>query len=232
MYGAGVHERVAGEHGNFALAKSTSSMYRTVFKHLQTCMEESDRQVILPLSEVDVLTFTSWLLVKQRVRGATVDAYLSALCQVHLVRGVEPPKERPEIVMIVAGAKHKDAVTDRTSGQLIRLRVTVDMLNFIKLKLSKMEMSMQREWLYWAVCALNFFRGFRVNETLSRCESQFDPAFCLLGRDNELRHISVGDKNEEIIQLKLKSPEVDQVRWVALLWMFMPPEACCACSKP
>ena len=205
-------KELLAETANFALAKSTWSTYRTVFKHLQTCMEDSDRQVVLPLSEADVLTFTSWLLVKRGVRGATVDAYLSALRQVHLVKGVEPPKARPEIVkMIVTGAKHRDAAADRTTGRPIRLPVTVDMLNLIKLKLSEMKIPMQRKRLYWAVCALNFFGGFRVHETLSRCESQFDPAFCLLGRDIELRQITVGDKHEEIIQLKLKSPKEDRV---------------------
>ena len=197
---------------NHSLARNTWSTYKTAIKHLQSCMVEMGKPLVLPMSTNDVLAFTSWLLVRRNVRGATVDAYLSALRQVHLINGVEPPNLRPDLVKaVVQGAKHMNYVGDRLEGRPSRLPVTITVLKLIKTEVAAMPCTMQMKRLYWAVCSLNFFGGFRVHETLNRFEGHFDPAFCLLGRDIEIKPVTIDGKKEEVLQLKLKSPKEDRV---------------------
>ena len=205
-------KELLAESANHALSRSTWSTYRTAQNHLEACQREAGRRMELPLSGVDVLAFTSWLLEKRGVRGVTVDAYLSALRQVHLAKGVEPPNLRPEMVkMVVQGRKHMEAAQDRAHGRITRLPVTVDMLKLLKAELADSAYPFQRKRLVWTVCSLNFFGGFRVHETLSKFEGHFDPAFCLLGRDIEVKEVLVNNRRTEILQLKLKSPKEDRI---------------------
>ena len=197
---------------NHSLAKKTWSSYKTAMKHLDTCQEETGRSFSLPMSSNDILLFTSWLLVRRGVRAATADCYLSAIRQVHIVKGHAIPTMRPEVVKsVLKGGRNQNVIKDRAVGRPTRLPVTPSMMKLIKKELSNMEIPIQRKRLIWLICSLNFFGGFRIHETLSRTEREFDPAFTLLARDVELKEVKVGNETEELLQLRLKSPKEDRV---------------------
>ena len=104
-----------------------------------------------------------------------------------------------------------NSVDDRLEGRISRLPVTITVLKLIKMEVATMLCTIQSKRLYWADCSLNFFGSFRVHETLNRFEGHFDPVFCLLGRDIEIKPITIDVKKEEVHQLKLKSPKEDRV---------------------
>ena len=92
---------------NHSLAKGTWSTYKTAYKHIETCNRETGRRISFPMSTEDVLLFTSWLLTIREVKATTAESHLSALRQIHLVKGLVVPALRPDIVKtILTGAKH------------------------------------------------------------------------------------------------------------------------------
>lgn len=196
---------------NHSLAKGTWSTYRTAYRHVETCSTDTGRAISFPMSTDDVLLFTSWLLTTRGVKASTAESYLSALRQIHLVKGLVVPALRPDIVKtIMSGAKHQDTIKERLENKPKRIPVTIDMLKMIKLELGDMNIPQERKRLIWAVCTLNFFGGLRVHETLSRAEGYFDPCFTLLSRDIRIKKIKIGKETEKIIQLRLKSPKEDK----------------------
>ena len=197
---------------NHSLAKKTWQSYGTAIKHLETCQLEAGRRFTFPLKESDTILFTSWLLVRRGVRAATVDSYLSAIRQVHMIKGVTVPNLWPEIVKsVLKGGKNRDIIKDRTEGKRARLPVTINMLKLIKKKLANENMLVSSKRLIWLTCSLNFFGCFRVHETLARLEQSFDPAFTLLYKDLELKEINIEGKPEKVLQLHIKSPKEDRI---------------------
>ena len=197
---------------NHSLAKATWSTYKTVGRHIENCQEETGRRFTFPMSQSDIMLLSSWLLIKREVRGATVEAYLSAVRQIHLAKGLTPPDVRPEIVKtVLKGARHMDTIDDRVTGRRSRLPVTVEMLKIIKLELADMEIPFSMKRLVWMICSINFFGCLRVHETLARSETEFDPCFTLLGKDVELKSVNCEGEEVEILQLKLKSPKEDRI---------------------
>ena len=78
-----------------------------------------------PLATTQLLAFISWLLNKRKVKGTTIEVYLSGLRQLHLVRGHDVQGLRPEIVKsILSGTKHLDTIADRLEEKPKRLPVT------------------------------------------------------------------------------------------------------------
>ena len=204
-------EKALANMANHSLAKNTWSTYKTAYKHIETCSEDTGRSISFPMSSEDVLLFTGWLLSVREVKASTAESYLSALRQIHLIKGLVVPALRPDIVKtILTGAKHVDTIRDRLQNKPKRIPVTVDMLKMIKLELGEMKIPRSQKRLFWAVCTLNFFGGFRVHETLSRAEGYFDPCFTLLRRDIRIKEIKVGKETEKIIQVRIKSPKEDR----------------------
>ena len=197
---------------NHSLAKGTWSTYKTALNHVENCERETGKSINFPMTKADVLLFTSWLLTIRKVKATSAEVYLSALRQVHMVKGFEPPSLRPDIIKtILQGAKHQNTIKDRLEGTPKRLPVTVTMMKMIKLELGNQGLSYKKMRLVWAVCSLSFFGGTRIHEILSRSENYFDPSFTLLRRDIKLKEIRIGDSTEKILQLKLKSPKEDRV---------------------
>ena len=201
------------ETANHSLAKKTWQSYKTASKHMESCQQETGVTFSLPLQERDVLLFTSWLIVRRGVRAATADCYLSAIRQVHMTRGINPPNLRSDLIKsVLKGGKNANVIRDRTQGRPTRLPVTISMMKLIKSELAASNHSYMDKRLIWLVCSLNFYGCFRVHETLARSEKSFDPAFTLLASDVELKTVWRDDgRKEEIIQLKLKSPKEDRV---------------------
>ena len=164
------------------------------------------------MTKNDVLLFTSWLLTIRKVKATSAEVYLSALRQIHIVKGLEPPSLRPDIVKtILQGAKHQNTAKDRLENTPKRLPVTVTMMKMIKLELGNQGFTYKKMRLIWAVCSLSFFGGTRIHEILSRNENSFDPAYTLLTRDINLKEVKIGKSKEKILTLRLKSPKEDRV---------------------
>ena len=197
---------------NHSLAKGTWSSYATAYKHIDKCQADTGKIINFPMTTNDVLLFTSWLLTTRKVKASSAEVYLSALRQIHLIKGMVVPSLRPDIVKtILQGAKHQDTIRDRLENKPKRLPVTENMMKMIKLELGNQGFTYKKMRLIWAVCSISFFGGTRIHEILSRKERSFDPAFTLLWRDVELKEVKIGTETEKILQLKLKSPKEDRI---------------------
>jgi hypothetical protein len=197
---------------NNSLAKGTWSTYSTAYKHVMSCQEETGRSINFPMTKNDVLLFTSWLLTTRGIKATSAEVYLSALRQIHLVKGLEVPTLRPEIVKtVIQGAKHQDTIRDRLEGTPKRLPVTISMMKMIKLELGSMGISYKMMRLVWTVCTIAFFGAFRIHELLSRAEGYFDPCFTLLRENVKLKKVKIGKETEKILEITLKSPKEDRV---------------------
>ena len=197
---------------NHSISRQTWSTYTTAAKHLKSCEIDTGVDMDFPLATTQLLAFISWLLNKRKVKGTTIEVYLSGLRQLHLVRGHDVQGLRPEIVKsILSGTKHLDTIAERLEGKPKRLPVTINMLKLIKHELAAQNFPYSFKRLVWTICTLNFFGGFRVHETLSRCELSFDPAFTLLAENVRLKAVKIAGQEETLLQIILKSPKEDRI---------------------
>lgn len=197
---------------NHSLARSTWSSYTTALRHIEACQAQTGKQINFPMSTEDVLLFTSWLLTTRKVKTSSAEVYLSALRQIHLIKGLVIPVLRPDIVKtILQGSKHQDTIRDRMENKPKRLPVTENMMKMIKLELGSQGYSLKKMRLIWAVCSISFFGGTRVHELLCRKEGSYDPCFTLLWDEIQIKEVKIGKTTEEILQIKIKSPKEDRI---------------------
>lgn len=191
---------------NHSLSSKTWSSYGTVGKHLNSCEKYFKKTFKFPLKTDDIILFIGYLLTVRKVKGKTVDTYLSALRTIHLAKGVAIRELRPDIVKsIISGQKNLDSLKQCDSNK--RLPVTLSVMKLLKLEIRELDEPNNYKRLIWAVCSLNFFGALRVHESLSINVSSFDPINTLLGRDLMIKSVKVGKEYVKIIQLKIKSPK-------------------------
>jgi hypothetical protein len=105
------------ELGNFGVAKSTWSTYKSAERLLLKCQAECKTKFDWPLRTENVLLFIHWLVTIRGVKGGTVSSYLSGIRQLHILDGIDPPNLRPEVVkLILKGIEHKDNANSRGGG--------------------------------------------------------------------------------------------------------------------
>jgi hypothetical protein len=80
------------ELGNFGVAKSTWSTYKSAERLLLKCQAECKTKFDWPLRTENVLLFIHWLVTIRGVKGGTVSSYLSGIRQLHILDGIDPPQ--------------------------------------------------------------------------------------------------------------------------------------------
>jgi len=196
--------RVLEEAGDFSLARSTWNTYETAERMLLRCSTRHGKLKFRTIGHSDILEFVGWLVHKRGVKAKTVDSYLAGVRQLHILRGLEPPKIRTELVkFILRGQQNKDSIADRqTAG---RLPMTIHVMRLLKNALVEWEVRTERKLLVWAVATVAFHGGFRIHELLSKQECSFDPDFTLLTEDVQLSKSNGG--TEEVLTVRLKCPK-------------------------
>ncbi len=121
------------ELGNFSIAKSTWSTYKSAERLLLTCQRDCNKKFEWPLKTDNVLFFIHWLITVRKVKSGTVNSYLSGIRQLHIQDGMDPPNLRPEIVkLIIKGIEHKEAEKSREGGGDNRIPMTRDLMKVLK----------------------------------------------------------------------------------------------------
>jgi len=165
----------------------------------------------LPVSESTVITFILWLAYERGVKANTINSYLAGIRQLHIMKAVEPPKLRSDLInMALKGKGHKEQAAKRTEGIQERQPVTPDILLLLKARLRSAAMSAVDQRLVWAVCTACFFGAFRGSELLSKSEVQFDPAYTLLAEDVQLVQETGPDGQTTHLQFRIKAPKEDK----------------------
>jgi len=193
------------ELGNFGVAKSTWSTYKSAERLLLKCQAECKTKFDWPLRTENVLLFIHWLVTIRGVKGGTVSSYLSGIRQLHILDGIDPPNLRPEVVkLILKGIEHKDNASSRGGAGDNRIPMTRDLMKILKGKVIDWEQDWDMKLLVWAVCTLAFHGAFRIHELLCQTESFFDPQYTLL-TENLTR--STDSSGKGILHIKLNCPK-------------------------
>ena len=67
------------------------------------------------------MTFILWLAFDRGVKAGTISSYLAGVRQLHIMKGVEPPKLRTNLIsMALKGKEHKDQAASRMNNQMER----------------------------------------------------------------------------------------------------------------
>jgi len=189
---------------NFSKADTTWGAYRTASRMLLKCQADKKVKFDWPLSQKAVLTFTHWLIANRGLRAATVSHYLSGLRQAHIIKGMEPPKLRTELIkQVLKGRSNMEGTGQAGKPKNIRTAMTTAVMKTLKNRIREADLDISSKIMLWSVCTLAFFGAFRIHELLSRHESTFDPVQTLLGKDIEV----AGDKDNRILSVRLKCPK-------------------------
>jgi len=219
-----VKEKLA-EWGNHGIANSTWSTYKTAERLLLMCQAESKTKFEWPLEKDSILLFIHWLVEVRGVKEGTINSYLSGVRQLHIIKGMEVPNLRPEIVkLILQGRKNIDMARNRDMGEQ-RIPMTVDLMIVLKEKIRTWDQTWDTRLLVWAVCALAFHGAFRIHELLCKSESFFDPQYTLL-----VEHVTTShDKDGKgIIHVTLNCPKEQKNGKVVIVDIFEAGNNICA----
>ena len=195
---------------SLSLTKKTWANYKKAETMLAKCCKANNIKKELPITEGTAITFILWLAYDRGVKAATINSYLAGVRQLHIQKGIDPPKLRSEIVSsALKGQEHRDQAKQReTDNKNERQPVTPDILLLLKARLRESELCPVDQRLVWTVCTIAFFLAFRGAKLLCRSESTFDPAFTLLAEDIAL--VEDRESNGLSLQLRIKAPKEDK----------------------
>lgn len=94
-------------------------------------------------------TFIGWLKLKRKVRSKTIKVYMAGLRMAHLCQGFN------------------------------KVELGGDLVSHVLTGLRKMQWTLGRKRLVWAVATMAFSGSFRVHELLSHVKNRFDPTSTL-----------------------------------------------------
>lgn len=212
---------------NFGLAQSTWSGYSTAHRMLLLCQKHVKREMELPISKENTVIFVDWLLRIRGVSAATASVYLAGLRQLHVVRGMDPPKIRSELVnLVLKGKANIENIKKRETGHLRRLPITPEILKLLKTLISRDKgLKNVDKRLVWAVCSLAFAGAFRIHELLCKKTGSFDPDFTLLAEDVSL---SQAGGAAAVVHVKLKCPKESKAAACTIVDIYKSDSPLCA----
>ena len=201
------NDTVLAKIANHGLAKSTWSTYKTAERLLLMCQKQEGHRMELPLSENDVIVFVGWLIVVRKLKATTINGYLAGIRQLHIVKGINPPELRSNLVTnLVKGQENIDNIKTWQESAARRLPMTMPMMRMLKEQIRTWEEPLQKKLLMWAIATLAFHGAFRIHEILARQEREFDPDFTLLTEDVKLKQEG-GSDSDNFLEIKIKCPK-------------------------
>lgn len=194
---------------NLGLAQKTWSTYRTAERMWRKCEADTGTRLELPWRQEQTLFFLDWLISDRKVTSATASSYLAGMKKVHEIRGLDEPQLRKTLVnQILKGKKNLETVEKRRKSDVGRLPVTLTILKIIKEAIRAWDKDMEYKLLVWSVCTLAFHGSFRIHELLCRNEVTYDPDFCLLEKDVQLKLHSWNDGTKgKVLHVAVKGPK-------------------------
>ena len=191
---------------NHGKANGTWSSYRTAEKMVMLCQKETGSKFDWPMTSEDTLLLVYYLVENRQLKVATVNSYLSGVRQLHVMKGLEPPKLRSELVKQALRGRANLETSERRNGKASsqdRLPMTIALMKLLKEKIHTSELGREDKLMLWTVSSLLFFGAFRISEIASKHESTFDPDHTLLTEDVKLTKMG----GSEILTVRLKCPK-------------------------
>jgi len=187
---------------NNSKANSTWSTYRTAERLVLMCQKQEGVKFDWPMHTDDTLIFIYWLIEKRGVKVSSVQGYLAGVRQLHISKGMDPPKLRTDLVkQVLKGRTNIERQTSKLEKK--RLPMTMALMELLKERTRLSDLDPEKKRLMWALSTLMFFGAFRISELVSQQESVFDPDHTLLGEDIRL----VQTKTGGVLEVTLKCPK-------------------------
>jgi hypothetical protein len=192
-----------------SIAKKTWGTYGTAERMLAKFCREKGKPLELPVDEDTVLGFLHWLIFDRRLSAASISGYLSGVKKLHVVKGLQEPVLRSNIIkMVLDGKKNIDSAAG-IGGDRNRQAVTPLIMKLLKERIRNWDAATADKLMVWAVCSLLFHGAFRGAEILVRNTACFDPAYSLLRRD--ISYV-VDQQGKAEVQVRVKAPKESKQR--------------------
>jgi hypothetical protein len=218
--GLELDEEVARDLETFAehsLAKKTWCTYKSAERMLATFCKMEKKPLELPIGEKTTLEFIHWLSTERNLKAASINGYLAGIRKLHIVKGLDAPVLRTQLVqMVLEGKKNMEAAAVLRTGSK-RQPMTRELMLVLKAKIREWDGTSLDKATLWAVSTLLFHGAFRGGEILSRTAAWFDPGFSLLRRDIML--IEDGS-DQKMVQVRLKAPKEDKQKTDVIVDVF------------
>jgi hypothetical protein len=197
----------AAEH---SIARKTWNTYASAERLLMAYHKEAGEEYQLPVDEKIVLGFIHWLAYVRGVSAVSISGYLAGIRKMHIVKGLQEPVLRTQMVkMVLEGRKNMEAADRLRRRRQGRQPVTVDIMKVIKNRLLCWQVGSRDKVTVWAVCTLMFHGAFRGAELLCRAAATFDPA-CNLLREDVTVVDDVRGEGRSMVQVRVKMPKEDR----------------------
>ena len=204
---------------NHGKTNKTWSAYRTAERMALQCQKENQMNFDWPMTAENTLIFIYWLIEQKGLKVSTANNYLAGLRQLHIMKGLPPPKLRSELVkQALRGRANMEASqgNQELSKKTRRLPMTIAMMKLLKERIRKSDLAGETKLMLWTVSSLMFFGAFRINELVSKTESCFDPDHTLLTRDVQLNETTEGNS----LSVTLKCPKENKAGEGAVVDVF------------
>lgn len=216
--------KVAASH---SISNRTWQSYRTAERMLKKYLQKEHKKLELPIQEETVLGFVHWLAFERGLKATSVNSYLAGIRKLHLIKGVEEPKLRSELVnMILEGKKNMDATARLANPPQERQPVTIDVMKLLKIQLAAWDSSVWNRATAWLICSLLFHAACRGNELLCKSAASYDPTVELLREDITLTQKGTSAQNK-VISIKLKNPKESKDNRASIVDVFETKSAIC-----
>jgi hypothetical protein len=193
-----------GHFAEHSLAKKTWESYRTAERMLLKFCKEKGICLDWPLKEEVILRFVHWLICERGLSAASISGYLAGVKKLHVIKGIEEPKIRTNLVqMVIEGKKNLEAAAS-VGQQNKRQPVTPDVMALLKARINKWETETVDKLTVWATCTLLFHGAFRGGEILARNAAWFDPNYTLLRKDV---CVTTEKSGVSVVQVLIKAPK-------------------------
>jgi len=188
-----------------SITGKTWQSYKTAERMLAKYLKSKKERLQLPVTENTVLGFVHWLAYEKNLKSSSISGYLAGIRKLHVIKGIEEPKLRTELVnMVLAGRQNLEATEKLKSATKERQPITLDLMLLLKAQLKTWDATNSDKVTAWCICTLLFHGAFRGGELLCKSTETFDPAVNLLRRDLLLTEDESPGKT---IQIRLKFPK-------------------------
>jgi hypothetical protein len=193
---------------NFSLAANTWKAYQTAERHIKRAETYVGHRMSFPFDLKSTVVYIAYLLEVRKIKGVTLEKYLSAIRMVHMQNGSFSPWLRPEIIkQIVTGAQNRDQLLLRMSGKQPRQPITIELLRILKFKVKEANWSKAKKRLVWLICTLAWAGAFRIHELLAREAMQYDLTTTLLWKDIATASSTTKEGTIQALRVHIKHPK-------------------------
>ena len=204
---------------NHGKANKTWSTYQTAERMAHQCQKDYKTSFDWPMTADNTLLFIYWLVEERGLKASTANSYLSGLRQLHIMKGLPPPKLRSELVkQALKGRANMETSQENgeTPSGSKRLPMTIPLLKLLKERIRTSDLAGETKLMLWSACSLMFFGAFRINELVSKSESCFDPDHTLLTRDVQLNETATSSS----LTVTIKCPKESRAGEKAVVDVF------------